>query len=48
MESDNWLEELHELERKDYEYHVQRVDNSDDTSEVIAAVDEYFSIQQEV
>lgn len=25
----------------------QRVDNSDDTSEVLAAADEYFSIQQE-
>ena len=26
---------------------LQRIDNSDDTSEVLAAADEYFSIQQE-
>jgi len=44
---EDWVEDsLEELSLGEvFEY--QRIDNSDDTSEVIAASDEYFSIPQE-
>jgi hypothetical protein len=44
---DDYVGDLEVEAIEDFLNALQRVDNSDDTSEVIAAADEYFSIQQE-